>query len=107
MTDDAGSKFSMGSSDEFYQRFQDIDLERKIDRHLDGEFTGIHCHVRTRESDNKTVIRLYNFMTWSGKREYISLFEVEEDAEFEEVFENLLACAKTYNLFKKESFLNG
>ena len=85
----------------FYYTDAEIDLELRIDKELNKKFYFVHCFVRTRKSDHKVFVQLYEYglATSLVNRNSIVIVEVKDFEDFDSLLEKLVSCAEMYILF--------
>jgi hypothetical protein len=78
-----------------------VSLELRIDKELGKRFYFVHCFVRTRKSDHKVFVQLYEYglATYPADRNSIIIVEVKDFEDFEPLLEKLVSCAEMYILF--------
>ena len=85
----------------FYLTDAGVSLELRIDKELGKRFYFVHCFVRTRKSDHKVFVQLYEYglSAYPDKRNSIIIVEVKDFEDFEPLLEKLVSCAEMYILF--------
>jgi hypothetical protein len=89
----------------FYRTDAGVSLELRIDKELGKRFYFVHCFVRTRKSDHKVFVQLYEYGDRSGLSAYcddrnsIAIVEVKDFEDFEPLLEKLVSCAEMSILF--------
>lgn len=95
----------LSRTSKFYWTDAEIDLELRIDKELNKRFYFVHCFVRTRKSDHKVFVQLYEYGDRSGLSAYcsdrnsIAIVEVKDFENFDSLLEKLVSCAEMYILF--------
>jgi hypothetical protein len=95
----------LSRTSKFYCTDAGVSLEMRIDKELNKRFYFIHCFVRTRKSDHKVFVQLYEYgdrpdlSAYCDDRDSIAIVEVKDFENFDSLLEKLVSCAEMYILF--------
>ena len=91
----------LSRTSKFYWTDAGRSLESRIDQELGKRFYFVHCFVRTRKSDHKVFVQLYEYglATSLVNRNSIIIVEVKDFEDFDSLLEKLVSCAEMYISF--------